>query len=236
MALTPEILSELKGRGFLQNRNGETFSARLLTVNGIVSSETLEAVAEAARRFGNGKTGLTSRMTFEIWGIKYENIEPLTAFLAKHGLETGGTGPKVRPITACKGTVCKHGLYDTVEFAARLHEIYYKGWRDVKLPHKFKIGCGGCPNNCIKPALNDMGFVGMSKGERPIACFIGGRYGKSWRQGDRLEGLYTEDEAIKLVKIVLDYYLANGQPKERLASMVERIGFEKVQADILAKL
>lgn len=30
----------------------------------------------------------------------------------------------------------------------------------MKLPHKFKIAVGGCPNSCIKPALNDFGIEG----------------------------------------------------------------------------
>ena len=31
----------------------------------------------------------------------------------------------------------------------------------MKLPHKFKIAVGGCPNNCVKPDLNDLGIVGQ---------------------------------------------------------------------------
>jgi len=31
----------------------------------------------------------------------------------------------------------------------------------VTLPHKFKIAVGGCPNNCVKPDLNDLGIVGQ---------------------------------------------------------------------------
>lgn len=31
----------------------------------------------------------------------------------------------------------------------------------MALPHKFKIACGGCPNNCVKPTLNDLGIVGQ---------------------------------------------------------------------------
>ena len=29
------------------------------------------------------------------------------------------------------------------------------------LPHKFKIAVGGCPNNCVKPDLNDLGIIGQ---------------------------------------------------------------------------
>ena len=27
--------------------------------------------------------------------------------------------------------------------------------------HKFKIAVGGCPNNCVKPDLNDLGIIGQ---------------------------------------------------------------------------
>ena len=36
-----------------------------------------------------------------------------------------------------------------------------KATAEVKLPHKFKIAVGGCPNNCVKPDLNDLGIIGQ---------------------------------------------------------------------------
>ncbi len=43
----------------------------------------------------------------------------------------------------------------------KLHERFYKGYHHVTLPHKFKIAVGGCPNNCVKPNLNDLGIIGQ---------------------------------------------------------------------------
>ena len=77
------------------------------------------------------------------------------------GLETGGTGAKVRPVVSCKGTTCQYGLIDTFALSEEIHQRFYKGYRDVKLPHKFKIAVGGCPNNCVKPNLNDIGIIGQ---------------------------------------------------------------------------
>ena len=53
------------------------------------------------------------------------------------------------------------GILDTQKFARKIHERFYKGYYNVRLPHKFKIGIGGCPNNCIKPDLNDLGMMGQ---------------------------------------------------------------------------
>jgi len=35
------------------------------------------------------------------------------------------------------------------------------GYHNVGLPHKFKIAVGGCPNNCVKPELNDLSVIGQ---------------------------------------------------------------------------
>ncbi len=81
--------------------------------------------------------------------------------MKEHGLETGGTGAKVRPIVACKGTTCVFGLIDTADISLRIHEQFYKGYRTSNFPHKLKIAVGGCPNNCVKPDINDIGVIGQ---------------------------------------------------------------------------
>lgn len=45
---------------------------------------------------------MTSRMTIEIPGVPFDKIEELRAFVAEYGLETGGTGSKVRPVVAAR--------------------------------------------------------------------------------------------------------------------------------------
>lgn len=151
----------LKGRGYIMTNDGEHFIARVITVDGLLNAEEMSVIIEAAKKFGDGRVAMTTRLTVEVQGITYDNIEPFNEFIAQAGLYTGGTGSRVRPIVACKGTVCVHGLINTQELAREIHEKFYKGWYDIKLPHKFKIGIGGCPNNCIKPGLNDFGIMGQ---------------------------------------------------------------------------
>lgn len=153
-------IARVKSMGFLWNRGTEEFSGRILTGNGKITAAQLQKAAECAEKFGNGTVTLTSRMTLELPGISYENIEAAKEFVAEEGLLFGGTGAKIRPVTACKGTTCVYGNYDTQALAQEIHEKYFLGWQDVKLPHKFKIAVGGCPNSCIKPSLNDFGIEG----------------------------------------------------------------------------
>lgn len=167
--ISKEEVLRLKGLGFLRDKTtSDCFNARVITVNGKVTSDVLKVISKASKLYGSGEVCLTTRMTFEIQKIPYENIDKLCAFLKENGLETGGTGPKVRPIVSCKGTTCQYGLIDTFNLSEKIHYRFYKGFRDLVLPHKFKIAVGGCPNNCVKPDLNDIGVIGYKK---PILNF-----------------------------------------------------------------
>lgn len=161
-SVSAEEITRVKGLGFLRDkRTPDLFNARVITRNGKITSDECRIVAEAAERFGSGEVAMTTRLTMEIQGVPFENIEPLREFLGKAGLETGGTGPKVRPVVSCKGTTCQYGLIDTFSLSEKIHKRFYQGYHDVKLPHKFKIAVGGCPNNCVKPDLNDLGIIGQ---------------------------------------------------------------------------
>ena len=158
--LTNEQITGVKGRGFLKNRGTDCFSGRIVTVAGLFTPDQLHAIAECAEKYGNGKVIFTARLAAEIVGIPFDKIPEAEAFMKERGLYFGGTGAKVRPITACKGTTCVYGNIDTQALAKVIYDKFYIGMRDVKLPHKFKIGVGGCPNSCMKPSLNDVGVEG----------------------------------------------------------------------------
>ncbi len=170
--VSPADITRVKALGFLlDKRTGEHFNGRVITRNGKITAAESRAITEAAERFGSGEIAMTSRLTIEIQGIPYENIEPLREYLSQFSLETGGTGSKVRPVVSCKGTTCQYGLIDTFALSEELHERFYNGYRNVKLPHKFKIAVGGCPNNCVKPDLNDIGIIGQRVPElNPELC------------------------------------------------------------------
>lgn len=161
LTISGENEKRVKALGFLSNKGTDNFSGRVITVNGKITSDQIKCIAEAAQLYGNGIVTMTTRLTIECQGIPYDKIEDFRNYIAKEGLVTGGTGSKVRPIVSCKGTTCQYGLIDTYALSEEIHERFYKGYSDVKLPHKFKIAVGGCPNNCVKPDLNDLGIIGQ---------------------------------------------------------------------------
>ncbi len=162
MKLTEADLKRVKGLGCLRDKRYEDiFNVRVITKNGKLTTAEHRAVAEAADLFGSGEVTLTTRLSFEIQGVPFDKIDALFTYLGEHGLEAGGTGPRVRPIVSCKGTTCVFGLIDTFGLSEKIYYRFYKGYHDTTLPHKFKIAVGGCPNNCVKPDLNDIGIIGQ---------------------------------------------------------------------------
>jgi len=160
--LSNEQINKVKSLGCLRDkRYDDVFNVRVITRNGKITTDEHRAVSEAADLFGSSEVAMTTRLTLEIQGVHYDNIPALIAFLKAKGLETGGTGPKVRPVVSCKGTTCQFGLIDTFGLSKKIHELFYVGYHEVVLPHKFKIAVGGCPNNCVKPELNDIGIIGQ---------------------------------------------------------------------------
>nr|WP_317361889.1 4Fe-4S binding protein [uncultured Blautia sp.] len=159
--ISTDEIKRVKALGFLNNKGTDLFNGRVITVNGKITAAQAKVIAEAAEKFGNGDVEFTTRLTVEVRGIHFNDIEAFREYIAQAGLQTGGTGSVVRPVVSCKGTTCQYGLYDTFALSEKIHERFYLGYRTVKLPHKFKIATGGCPNNCVKPDLNDLGIVGQ---------------------------------------------------------------------------
>ena len=69
---------------------------------------------------------MTTRLTIEVSGIAYHDIDAFCAHLAKAGLSVGGTGSKVRPVVSCKATTCQYGLYDAYALSDEIHTRFYQ--------------------------------------------------------------------------------------------------------------
>ncbi len=276
-------ISRLKGEGFLAQKQEGYFSVRILSTAGNFTSKQIVKLAEIADNYGKGYLGVTTRLATEIPWIKYEDIEAVKKEITCNNMIHGGTGKKVRPLVACKGTVCIHGLYDTQKLCSKLHDKYF----GYELPSKFKIALVGCPNNCAKASINDIGIMGqahvelnkekckscgictkfcrqkaisikndeliykkdlcvncgecakvcpfkaMSIKRQGLQIFLGGRFGREHRIGNKLTGLFKEEEIPDLVQKIFNVYSDMANPGERLAKMVERVGFKKIEEAIL---
>lgn len=158
MAVNPKRQKEMKSLGFLLQNDKEHYSVRFLSRAGNYNTEELKNIQYLADKYGKGYVGVTTRLQMEIPWIKDEDAEKVMEEAKALGLRHGGTGMKVRPLVACKGTICLHGNIDTQEVCRQLEDKYFGTDTNAKC----KIGIVGCANNCAKASLNDIGIMGKT--------------------------------------------------------------------------
>lgn len=155
--IMPTDYSKLKANGFMLQKQKDTFSMRLRVLGGNISVEQLDTISKVAKKYAQGYVHLTSRQGVEIPFVKLEDIDAIVEELHQGGVELGASGPRVRTVTACQGgRCCPSGCIDAYEIAEELDKRYF----GKTLPHKFKFGVTGCPNNCLKAEENDLGVKG----------------------------------------------------------------------------
>jgi len=145
-----------KKQGVIRLREKGKVAVRGRIPAGVMTASQMAAVARIAEEFGNGEVAMTARLNVEIPAVDRRDAEVVAERLREAGIETGSTGATLRSVVACKGTVCRHGCCDTQGLARAIEERY----GGCELPRKLKISIAGCPNNCARVQVNDIGIMG----------------------------------------------------------------------------
>ena len=82
---------------------------------------------------------------------------------------------------------------------------------------------GKCPFKAVKPHNNVV-----------YQIYAGGTWGKSWRMGNALSKLVTENEVFPILEKTIIWFKLHAAPKERLGMAIDRVGFETFEKDILS--
>jgi len=161
-----------------------------------------------------------------ITALKAEDVEKVWAEL---GMQPAmGFANCVRSIKICPGIAfCKRGKQDSIKLGLELD----KRWHKKEMPSRVKLGVAGCPNSCAEVHVKDIGVLGTDNG---WDIYVGGSAGSHPRLADKLiEGLQY-DEVLRIVDIIMEYYQKHADI-ERVGQFIDRIGFKKFKADVLAR-
>lgn len=142
---------------------------RIRVPGGHLPVKFLPIIQGIAETYGNGTVHITTRQGFEIPGIPFikmaeinQKIAPLIQELeidrgvniddATKGYPAAGT----RNVSACIGNrVCPNAVFDTTKLAWDVEKVIFPND-----PH-VKIAITGCPNDCIKAHMQDIGIIGQ---------------------------------------------------------------------------
>lgn len=96
------------------------------------------------------------------------------------------------------------------------------------LDKKLCLNCGSCVRMCPVDAIE--------KGDIKVNILLGGRLGRQASLAIPMKHKFSLDEVINAVENIVDYFNENANRKERFAKVIERIGFENVEDEILKRM
>ena len=129
----------------------------------------------------------------------------------------------------------------------QINDIGFVGAVHPELDPEACVGCGLCEAACREgairmvddnPALDAQRCLacaeciaacptgGWTAGARGFVAYVGGKGGRHPRFGVPLPSLFDVDGALELVRAALDLLCEHGRPKERLASVLDRVGID----------
>jgi dissimilatory sulfite reductase (desulfoviridin) alpha/beta subunit len=156
-------LGNLKAGGFIKERGKDLFTVRLRVPGGRMPVSRLKKIAEVAEKFGGEFVHLSVRQSIELININFKNFDDVVTELGEGAQKVASCGARVRVPVACGG--CEYnpnGLVDTQRSAM---EVDRELFGTETGHHKFKVAFSGCPFDCPKAAINDVGFIGAIRPE-----------------------------------------------------------------------
>ncbi len=204
-------------------------------LRGRMTGEQLEAVAELAERFGNGRLRTTVAQNFIIVDVPYAKTAELARELGQIGVRVEGS-TFWRGAIACTGTeFCKLAISETKGFTRWLVEEL-----EDRLPtfdQQLKLHVTGCPNGCGQHWIADIGLEGKKikfEGKLTDAYYfsLGGAVGQhagiARTVGYRCAAPLVPDAIERLLR----HFLGGRGPGENLRSWFARHSNDELRAQL----
>ncbi|WP_252244601.1 MULTISPECIES: NAD(P)/FAD-dependent oxidoreductase [unclassified Clostridium] len=204
-------------------RNGKrTYSITPHIPGGFVTIETMQKIIDVAKKY-RGVLKITSGQRILITNLEKEDLPKIWEEL---GMEPAVKSTNsVKNVEMCPAGFCKREKYNTIGIGMKLSKKYT--W--MEMPCRTKIGVAGCRNACGSVYSKDVGVIADKTGF--IVC-AGGSAGYNPRIADVIIKDISEEEALKVVDNIFDYYKENAEAGEKLGFFIERIGLEKFKEKV----
>lgn len=192
---------------------------------GFVTPETLEKIAKVTKKY-NGVLKITSGQRIMITNLEENDLETIWQEL---GMQPAvKTQNSVKNVEICPAGFCKRAKYNTMGIGMKLVKKYQ--W--VEMPCRTKIGVAGCRNACGSVYSKDIGVIADVTGMRVIA---GGSAGFNPRLADIIAVDLTEEQTLKLVDSIFEYYRETAEAGEKLGFFIDRISLENFKNAVLKR-
>ncbi|WP_027184257.1 NAD(P)/FAD-dependent oxidoreductase [Desulfovibrio inopinatus] len=211
--------------GAILQRDKQSYAIVPRTPVGLITPEVLDALNTVVKKYKIPIVKITSGQRIALVGMSEDQLADIWKDL---GTDIGrATELCVHYVQACPGTsVCKFGIQDSLGLGIEVEKLY----QEYEMPAKFKFGISGCPFACAEGLVRDLGITGKKSG---WAVSFGGNAGQFARVGDIIAEDLSKEDALTLVKKLIEYYRDNAKKKERTWKFAQRVGIDAIKAAVL---
>jgi len=212
---------------------------------GELTSDQMEAMGHCAETYGHGISHVTTRQCVQFHWIPLDSVPQLLADLADKGLTTReACGNTVRNVTACpEAGFHSKEPFDVNPYAAQFKEYFLRNLANQNLPRKFKVAFSGCPEDCAKTAMHDLGLRATIKEEvdetqpgakrfrRGFKVYVGGGLGATPKAAKLLTEFLAVEDLLPASLAVIRLYDRLGNRKQRhkarIKFLVDDLGIDE---------
>ena len=237
-------------RGVYGQRQDDVQMIRVKLPFGILGEAQLNALADIADKYAPSGIGhVTTRQNVQFHFVKIANAEAIMHILDGVGITTrDACGNSVRTVTACElAEVCGEAAFDVSPYAEAMTRYFLGHPLSGALPRKFKIAFSGCESDCSFAAINDLGFVALSRDGQPgFKVFAAGGLSTSPQAAIVLHDFIPAMEIGRVGEAILRLFDSMGnrenKHRARLKYVLRKLGepkfreaYEKVRGDVDAE-
>lgn len=218
--------------GIYEQRDGR-FMVRVRVTGGQITAKTLNKLAAVMERNSILYAHMTSRQDIQLHDVPADIIYKTIVECHEIGLPFRGGGSNTYRnilISHDSGFAPKQ-IFDVSSYAQQLNDFMRNHDRAFELPRKFKIGFFSSPHEEYNAALQDVGFLAVTKdGARGFKVYGGGGMGRESVIGVKLFDFLPDDQAIRCALAVTALFDERGdrtnRNRARLRFVLEDLGEE----------
>lgn len=224
-------------RGVYGQRQDDEQMFRVKVPLGLLGKEQLDAFADVADTWARGVGHITTRQNLQFHFVKMNDAEAAMRRCDEAGLTTReACGNSVRNVIACENAeICDGAPFDVTPYAEALVRYFLRHPLAATLPRKFKVAFSGCPDDCARGAINDIGLVAkVQDGQIGFKVLCAGGLSSSPQAAIVLHDFVPAADVARVGEAILRLFdaLGNRQNRERarLKYVLRKLGEEGFRA------
>lgn len=228
-----------------QRQGGHNQMVRVKAPAGQLTASQLEMLAYIADTYSRGWGHITTRQNLQFHYVQLERIPDVLRDLMSVGLTSReACGDTVRNVQACHlAGACPHEVLDVTPWAEAAFRHFLRNPIGQRLPRKFKINFSGCATDCGQAMFNDAGVIAVRREredgtfEAGFRVYVAGGLGATPHPALALEEFTTREDLLPTLEAILRVFDHHGNRENKLRArmkwLVDKIGFEEVQRQVL---